>query len=342
MLRKLSKILLTLALCYLLLALATPFSQTLRNRSISNQLTYLSNILDLGHDDELQNRFPEGKLFSNALLAVSTVEYYNKQEKAAKKYAKIVDNCILRLQSESALESFHANMIPAYGMFYNGWSNYVYATYKKSPLFEFSSVQELVISESKIIEERLLAAQSDSLRMMDSYIESNWPADNMMGIISLSNSELQEAWINFILQSTEHSSGLVHHSGSDPTEVRGSSSAMITYCMSVTEHPATKAYAGTLRSTFIDEYLGVQLVKEHVDGSGGMDADSGPILFGYGASATIMNIRTQARLGNPKSKATWAAMNLIGLPINIFGRKYYLLKKEPMLDLFMLWTSVAL
>ena len=73
-----------------------------------------------------------------------------------------------------------------------------------------------------------------------------------------------------------------------------------------------------------------------------MDVDSGPVVFGYGASATVMNIKTQASRGNPKAKSTFAAMNLLGLPIHLFNKKYYLLKKEPMYDLFMLWGLVEL
>ena len=73
-----------------------------------------------------------------------------------------------------------------------------------------------------------------------------------------------------------------------------------------------------------------------------MDVDSGPVVLGYGASATIMNIKAQASLKSSKAKRTWAAMNIIGLPVNIFNRKFYIFKKEPMLDLFMLWGSVEL
>lgn len=74
----------------------------------------------------------------------------------------------------------------------------------------------------------------------------------------------------------------------------------------------------------------------------GEDVDSGPIVFGYGASATIMNIKAQAVLGVPKAKNTWALINLIGIPINMGYKKFYIFKQEPMLDLFMLWGSVSL
>ncbi len=101
-------------------------------------------------------------------------------------------------------------------------------------------------------------------------------------------------------------------------------------------------YNNDFKKIFIDDYCGVQLVKENEDGSDNMDVDSGPVVFGYGASATIMNIKTQASMKDSNSKRTWAVMNTISIPINIFGSKYYLFKKEPMFDIFMLWGCVEL
>ena len=210
----------------------TPFNKYLRNRSIKNQINYLSQILDKGYDDKLQRKFPEGKLFSNSLLALSTIEYCDANGKSNEKYSRIVDNCIKRIQSKNALEIFNPNIEPKYGMFFNGWSNYVYSTYKKSSLFKFSKIQSIVIKQSDIIESRLESAQNDSLRLLDTYAESNWPADNLIGIISMSNEELKESWIKKILETAKHKSGLIHHVGSNTSKIRGSSSAMITFCLS--------------------------------------------------------------------------------------------------------------
>lgn len=103
-----------------------------------------------------------------------------------------------------------------------------------------------------------------------------------------------------------------------------------------------KEYNNQFKKTFVSSFFGVQLVKENEDGSNKMDVDSGPVLFGYGASATIMNIKTQASFGSSKAKITWAVMNMISLPFNFFDSKFYLLKQEPMFDLFMLWGCVEL
>ncbi|TRX54796.1 hypothetical protein FNH22_18725 [Fulvivirga sp. M361] len=342
MIKKIIKFFGIVILVYVLLCLITPFNKTLRNRSIKNQINYLSNILDKGYDDKLQTRFPEGKLFSNCLLALSTIEYFNKNPQSDQKYANIVDHCIKRIQSERALGMFNPNLEPKYGMFYQGWSNLVYSKYAKSDLIKFSTISELVKNKSNEIESNFNQIQSDSLRIINTYVESNWPADNLIGISSIENDNLRNRWIELILSTSKHQSGLIHHAGSQKNTIRGSSTAMITYCLNKSGYSDIEKYNNKFEDIFIDNYLGVQLVKENEDGTNKMDVDSGPVLFGYGASATIMNIKTQASLGKSNAKTTWAAMNLISLPINLFRKKYLILKKEPMLDLFMLWSSTEL
>ena len=342
MTKKVLKYMSWILLAYVLVCLVTPFNKTLRNRSIKNQINYLSQLLDKGYDDRLQARFPEGKLFSNCLLALSIIEYCEKNDAAASRYGAMVDKCISRIQSKKALQKFNPDLTPALGMFYQGWSQLVYSSYKESALFRFSNNQEEIVQRVAKTESMFTQLQADSLRIMNSYPESNWPADNLIGIAAMQSESLRMKWIGHLMKTTEHASGLIHHSGSDKHVIRGSSSAMITYCLDKSRYPKSQEYNDKFLATFVDSYLGVQLVKENEDGSDNMDVDSGPVLFGYGASATIMNIKTQASLGNPNARITWAAMNLISAPVNLINRKFLLLKQEPMLDLFMLWASTDL
>lgn len=342
MIKKTSKYIGLVLLSYVFLCLITPYIKLLKNRSDKNQINYLSEIIDKGYDNTLQDRFPEGKIFSNALLALSTIEYCDNNLIFNVKYSRIVDNCIRRIQSKKATKIFNEDMTPKYGMFYNGWSNLVYTTYKESQLFKYSATQENVTEASNEIEERISSTLNDSLRTIDSYAGTNWPADNMIGISSISNDTLKAKWIEVLITNAKHNSGLINHASSNVSEIRGSSNAMITYCLGKSHYQDIEHYNEVFRSTLVDEYIGIQLVKENENGSNSMDVDSGPVVFGYGASATIMNIKTQASLGNENSRLTWAAMNTIALPINIFNKKYYLMKKEPMFDLFMLWGSTEL
>lgn len=342
MIKKFLKYSLLLILFYSVSCLATPFNKSLRNRSIGNQINYLSRILDKGYDDKLQTRFPEGKIFSNALLALSTIKFCEDSGRRNSNYATVVDNCIRSIMSQDARGIFDEDMYPQYGVFYLGWSNLVYSSYRKSSLFRFSELSDAVSRESAMIDSMLITLQSDSLQIVNSYRGANWPADNLIGISSLQNDSIKNKWIELLLETTEHESGLIHHSGSFPDQVRGSSSAMILYCLAESGYSSVDTYNEIYQDIYVDRFLGVQLVKEHEDGRNSMDLDSGPVLFGYGASATIMNITAQGRLGNRGAKTTWAAMNLISFPVNIFNRKYLLLKAESMLDLFMLWACTEL
>ena len=263
-------------------------------------------------------------------------------EKINLKYAAIVDACIMRIQSERALESFNSNLFPKYGMFYNGWSNLVHTKYIDSRLFRLSSIQNKIKDASSAIVRRLSESQRDSVTILPSYADACWPADNLIGMCSVGNDTLRAQWIDVIKNASKHTSGLIHHTGSNVSEIRGSSSAMITYCLNEIGYEKIDQYNSIYKKVFVDNYLGIQLVKENENGSNEMDVDSGPIVFGYGASATIMNIKAQASFNNPEAKLTWGAMNTIAVPINLFGKKYYLLKQEPMLDLFMLWGSTEL
>jgi len=342
MIKKFAKYFLLVVGSYILLCILTPFNKILRNRSIKNQIEYLNQLLHNGYDDELQMRFPEGKLFSNAIFSLSVIEVSDQNENQKQEYAQIIDSAIKRIFSDQTLSPFNSNLKPKYGMFYNGWTNYVLTTYQNSSLFKYSTIKEEVQKHSNIIQNRISQIQSDSIQILDTYSYANWPADNMIGLISVKDDSIQSIWLDKIMTTTIHESGLVHHSGSDYYTIRGSSQAMITFCMAEIEFEKVQSYNQKFKDIFIDEYLGVQLVKENEDGSNQSDIDSGPVIFGYGSSASIMNIKTQASLNKNGARSTWALMNTISIPINIFGTKFYLFKIEPMFDIFMLWACVEL
>ncbi|MEM9548824.1 MAG: hypothetical protein AAGA77_22760 [Bacteroidota bacterium] len=311
MIKKIIRYIGLLVMGYLLICLITPFNSFLKNRSIEHQITFLSELLDEGYDVQLQNRYPEGKLFSNAILALSVIDYCNRNYKVDERYQTIVDNCIRRIQSSETLHPFNSTMSPAYGMFYNGWVSYVCSEYQKSKLFKTSKLKIEITELTDSIEKRLVLAQEPDLRILDTYAGANWPADNLIGLISLKNDTLKQQWMHKLFQTAKHDSGLIHHSGFDYATIRGSSSAMITFCLNKLNYERIEAYNRTYKEAFVDEFMGIQLVNENIDGSNEMDVDSGPVIFGYGASATIMNIKTQASFRCNHAKYTWAAMNMI-------------------------------
>ncbi len=117
---------------------------------------------------------------------------------------------------------------------------------------------------------------------------------------------------------------------------------MISYFLSYIDNDIALKTFYDYTGIFTQNILGISLVKENIGNNNSEDIDSGPVLFGYGSVATIMNCKTMATLNVIGAKSTWSLLNCLGLPINLFGKKYYLLGKEPMYDIFMLWIAVDL
>lgn len=191
--KKTRKIALLFCVGYVLVNALTPYVGWLKERSVQNQIEHLNRAFEQGYDDQLQERYPEGKLFSNAIFALSVIEYGESVPLPAE-YAVIVDSCVSRVLSAQALAPFNPDLIPKYGMFYNGWVNYVLTQYMASPLFRYSVLKERIIEQSQVIERRLVAAQEGGAYMLDSYSYMSWPADNCIGLLSLGADSLAIAW----------------------------------------------------------------------------------------------------------------------------------------------------
>jgi len=328
---------------YILFNLSTPYIDYCKNRSVENQITYLDQILSEGYDDELQSRYPEGKIFSNALLALSIIDYSANAKITQKKHAIIADRCIDRLLSESTSATFSIDMVPKFGAFYNGWINFTLSNYIKSDLFDLSERRSQILASFQVLSNEIVCAQSDSIRILDSYPGASWPADNLVGMASLDHKILKNQWIDKLYATSNTESKLLNHSGYNTAEVRGSSQALLLFLLCHHDKQKASTENKIFRDLLVDRHIGIDLVREFPkDVDGYPDVDSGPVICGYGAVATVMNVKLQAKLNNVNSKYTWAFLNAISFPINVFGEKYYLCKREPMFDIFMLWCLVEL
>lgn len=327
---------------YVLCALATPYVPTLHKRSIENQINYLNRQLVSGMDNDLQIRFPEGFVFANALFALSVLEYSEIVNKNDALYATYLDRTTNRLLSDRAKRSFSKDLELPYGAFYSGWTNLVLHKYRNSRLLDYSKIKDEVITANDSLEQLMLKAQVDSIHPIDSYFGSVWPGDNLACIASLpySADDLQKDWYASLQENSTCDSMLLDHFLRSSCELRGSSQALCHYFLSTIDREQAINSNERYRALFVEQVFGVELVKEY-QGEGYMDVDSGPIVFGYGAVATIMNTKTQSSLQQGNYRWTWAWLNLAGVTVNLFGSKYYLAKKEPMFDLFMLWCSVS-
>ncbi len=320
-----------------MLGLLTPFIGYLQRRSIENQINYLQSQLNFNLGEKLQTIYPEGQLFSNLIFALSIIEYSKYDKKIN---PENVENAIRRTISKDAVKNFDEGFNIKYGAFYNGWINYTLKKYIESELFLKSHNQNIFNQLHKEFTDRIITSQKDSICLLETYSGAVWPADNLVCIASLDQNydEIKKNWLEKI--KNQSNDILINHSGFDVNEIRGSSQALINFLLididsSYSHHSYTE-----YRKRFHKNILGITFVREFETKTNFSDIDSGPVILGFGSVATIMNNILDGRINRKGAKFTYSLLNISGLPVNIFDNKYYLLKKEPMYDIFMLWNSV--
>ena len=282
-------------------------------------------------------------LFANALLSLSIVEWDQRPSRKNEFYASIVDRCINRIKSRTCTNGFTENLEIKYGAFYNGWLNYIRKEYMGSDLFQYSQYQDSIFQNYKKTSAQLAYLVKDSIFLIDSYRDAAWPGDNLVCIASLGEEyqELKREWLNSVFQLSETGANLIHHFDSRPAEARGSSLALMQYFISQIDTSMLSPFVASYDASFKEDLFGMQMVREHRVG-GKEDYDSGPIINGYGAVATIVNIKGQAAIKNKKAFSSWRRLNAVTAPINMFSKKYYIFQQEVMFDLFMLWNAIEI
>ncbi len=339
--KKIIKILISIVLFISLINLITPHVNFLLIRSIENQIAYLSNEFENGLGEKLQSRFPEGELFGNLIFALSLIEYSKKCESVD---IDLIEDAILRTTSQEAKTNFTKELPLEYGAFYNGWTNFTLKKYIESEVFKRSARKNTFINLYNEISNKIIEVQRDSIRILETYSNSVWPADNLICIASLNskNKELKKLWLEKIWTKSKSDKKLINHCGEIPSEIRGSSQALITYFLANINENLAEENFRKYKPLFIKKFIGISFTKEYLENDSSEDIDSGPILFGFGSVAMIMNSKAMATLNIKGAKSTWNFLNFIGIPVNLFGKKYYLLGKEPIYDIFLLWIAVDL
>jgi len=323
----------------LLLNFLTPQFDFLLKRSIKNQISYLEDKFEKRLGNQLQKQYPEGELFSNLIFALSIIEYSEYKNGLS---PEIVEKLIFTSVSDEAKLNYRKNLPLPYGAFYNGWINYTLKKYIESDLIKNSINKERVFELYQEISDRIVLSQSESVQLLETYPNSIWPADNMVCIASLdkTHEHLKREWLTKIRQQSKDT--LINHYGRNLGEIRGSSQALINYFLIEIDSTSAKNAHQEYKERFEDRILGISFIKEYESYENAPDIDSGPIILGYGSVSTIMNSKLKSRLKEKGYATTFGFLNTLGLPINLFGKKYYLFGQEPMFDIFMLWNSVGI
>lgn len=307
-------------------------------------------------DEDMQDLYPEGYIFMNALYGLAwsnTIKSMDHRSELFIEGHQEIQNSFDRINSEKGKSIFDESLPLSFGAFYAGWSTYLIG--KKLSL-EF--IKDRDSNEVNFFKQQCekIALSIKKRTYPSSYYHGVWPADAIMCVASLSlydeifEKKYTGAIHQWISEVKEHldKDGLIPHSVNSKNQVienaRGSSLSLLLIFLKEIDEDFAKQQFSIYRDKFLDSRMGLAGIREYPKGDWGIgDVDSGPVLFQMGASATIVGMQTLNVFGDYEASThLTGTIEACGFPISSKSERFYLFKQLPMADVFITWCHSAL
>jgi hypothetical protein len=316
------------------------------------QLRGLNHALERGADVEMQNIYPEGYVFLNAVYSLAWSSFLNDEGHARffdEGHAEIL-RALENIHAPKGREAFSEDLPLSHGAFYNGWSAYVLASLLR---LEDSTIRD----EANI---HHFKRQCDEIAEViqrstfpESYAGSVWPADVTLCVASLALHDqmfepkyqnVNQTWVSKIKTHLDPR-GMIPHAysaagGSVLENARGSSMALTLIFLRDIDAEFAQQQFNLFRINFVDSRFGLTGIREYPKGqSGSGDIDSGPVLLNFGGAATIVGMQTLSLFGERETALKIRnAVEALAFPTQRGERKQYFFGKIPMADAFITWS----
>ncbi|HBF83116.1 MAG TPA: hypothetical protein DD420_25315 [Streptomyces sp.] len=326
---------------------------------VERQLAFLRHALDGGAAKESQALFPEGYFFLHALYGLSRAESGMRlpEGKARATSLREARWALGRLESEEGRAPFSAALVPSYGVFHRGWTNWLRGAVlalQPAGARDPGEVRRFDADSAALG----AAFDASSTPFLESYPGQAWPVDSTVAVASL---RLHDAlrpprfagttrrWLDGVRERLDPRTGLLPHrvdpATGEPSEVaRGTSQSMIQrFLVDIDPEFARRQYL-RFRELYVVSPLGFgPAVREYPRGvDGPADVDSGPLPLGVSLSATVVTLGAAQVEGDaPLAGALANHSELAGLPVGTPWTKRYAFGLLPIGDAFLAWSKTA-
>jgi hypothetical protein len=312
---------------------------------------------------KMQNLFPEGHLFMNALYGLAWADLAtnlngdvpNEEAPVRAEAAQEVAWALAEMDSPKGRRIFQEKLPLPYGAFYRGWSNCLRAKQLEvTPKSRRSATDKSRFqTDCDAIADAFDAAAGPYL---ESYYEGIWPADNVLAIASLAAYDRMFGtfrykktvadWRSKVKANLDEQTGLIPHiwyPGRPAQSARGSSQSLMLCLLPEIDSSFAEEQFVLYEKYFVVRRLGLPGIREYplgVEGNG--DIDSGPVIWGIGGAASVVGQRAAA--ANSREDLYLGLRNSLeafGAAHTLFSRKKYLFGQLPMADAFIAWGNAA-
>jgi hypothetical protein len=323
------------------------------------QLNFIGEALRNGQGEEMQQLFPEGYFFSYVLYGLSWVEVGLRHPAGSRLYPLALQKArwaLAQLNAPQGWAPFDPDLTPPYGVFYVGWKSWLLGGILLMQPEAERDPFELQQFEADIA---ALASAFDAspTPFLSAYKGDAWPVDSTvaMAAISLHDKLLApkyaatiSRWVDAAKTYLDPASGLLPHrvypeDGTLLDGTRGSSQSVIArFLIEIDEDWGRQQYA-LYRQQFVTPFLSVPGVLEYPIGTQGTgDVDSGPLVAGFSASATVVQIAAAQAHGDYEVvNALIPASEAVGLPLTLGASKRYAFGIVPVGDAFLVWAKTS-
>jgi len=319
-----------------------------RARAVAS-LRWLSDDLD-GKANRMQTLFPEGRVFTAALTGIAWAQVGVRDTALAAEALRQSRAALVVATDAASKRTFGAAGGLPHGMFYEAWTTRLHVAVAGLARAQGEAYNRAAFHTHC---RRLQAAMSDGPVFPDSYPGQAWPADAVVGAAALGgcgvllDASFRNAahdWLRRAQTEVDPATGLLPHAAST-SDIRGSSSALMISFLAEIDRPFAEDQYARFASAFPTRLGGfIPAIREYPRGASGPgDVDSGPLVLGASAPASVVGIAAARLMGDVETAAGLrASSEALGVPISWFGRRRYAFGAIPVGDAFLAWaTTVA-
>ena len=317
------------------------------------QRAWLLDQADNGGAHRMQRLFPEGYLFTVVLTGLAV----GQDGAGSDEYdGNVTFDLLAKADGPDGVAPFQGMTEPPRGAFHSGWTLLLavqHAEASGSP-----QAREVVRRRAETLR---AAFDASPTGLLESYPGQSWPCDSVVAmaalhqaarVVPLDLDRTTSRWLTQMNRLRDDSGLLPHRTGPDGRILEGprATSQVIIQRFWPDIQPldgpdgdATRAQWRAFVGTFVDRRFGVVGVREYPPGvSGAGDVDSGPLVAGLSASASVVAIgaaRAQGDLALAIDLDRGA--ELLGGGVTLLGERRYAAGRLPVGDAFLLWARTT-
>lgn len=302
------------------------------------QLRFLSGNLET-QADAMQTLFPEGRLFTIALTGLAWSHLEARRPGRYREAPERVRQALALAESPQMRTAFSpAGGLPR-GMFYEAWTTQLRLAVGTD------AARDSLAAGCRRLD---VALQAPAL-YLDSYPGAAWPADTAVGAAALAGcapldpafGQTSRQWLGRVRAHLDPATGLIPHDSRSP-DARGSSIALMIPFVAQLDPVFARDQQARFRKRFETRWLGTfPVIREYPHGvEGAGDVDSGPVVLGVSAPASVVGIGAARATGDlGRAGGLRATVEAFGVPITWRGRRRYAFGRLPVGDAFLAWAS---